>query len=401
MSQDSDLVLGANLSGSAFRAELNLILNDLLTTCAGATVPTFKQAHMLWVDTAATPLNLLKYYDGTDSITLGEFDITNNLFHPAGVFYGADAGATDAYAFTAHPTAVAYYTGMAILFKANTLNTGACTVDVDSLGAISLKRLNGTDPETGDILANQWIFAVHDGTNFRIQSPLMPTVHVNAQTGTTYTYTTGDRNKLVTHTNAASIAGTLPQAGSGFEDGWFMWVQNRGAGTLTITPTTSTVDGAATLVLPTGTGVLISSDGTNYFTSRGAGVTAAVQADQETATSTTTYVSPGVQQYHPSAAKAWVYFVGTGTVTINKSYNISSVGDNGVGDYTINFTTAFSDANYCGVIGGYNTGSSDGSWNAFSSATTPTASLIRMVCFNSSGSAQDQTRAYAAFFGDQ
>jgi hypothetical protein len=97
-------------------------------------------------------------------------------------------------------------------------------------------------------------------------------IEVNAQTGTTYTYVTGDRGKLVTHTNAASIAGTLPQAGSaGFETKWYAWVQNRGAGTLTITPTTSTIDGAATLALTTGQGALIVSDGTNYFTMRGIG----------------------------------------------------------------------------------------------------------------------------------
>jgi hypothetical protein len=97
-------------------------------------------------------------------------------------------------------------------------------------------------------------------------------IEVNAQTGTTYTYVTGDRGKLVTHTNAAAIAGTLPQAGSaGFETKWYAWVQNRGAGTLTITPTTSTIDGAATLALTTGQGALIVSDGTNYFTMRGIG----------------------------------------------------------------------------------------------------------------------------------
>ena len=92
---------------------------------------------------------------------------------------------------------------------------------------------------------------------------------VNAQTGTTYTYVTGDKSKLVTHTNGSAIAGTLPQAGVSFPAGWWMDVQNRGAGTLTITPTTSTVDGSASLALTTGQGVRIVSDGTNYFTQRG------------------------------------------------------------------------------------------------------------------------------------
>lgn len=92
---------------------------------------------------------------------------------------------------------------------------------------------------------------------------------VNAQTGTTYTYLTTDFRKLVTHTNAAAIAGTLPQAGATFPAGWYMLVQNRGAGALTITPTTSTVDDAATLVLNQNEGAIVVSDGTNYFTFRG------------------------------------------------------------------------------------------------------------------------------------
>ena len=48
--------------------------------------------------------------------------------------------------------------------------------------------------------------------------------------------------------------------------------------------------------------------------------------------------------------KAWVNFNGTGTVAIRASYNVSSITDNGVGDYTVNFTTALADANYSTVI---------------------------------------------------
>ena len=44
--------------------------------------------------------------------------------------------------------------------------------------------------------------------------------------------------------------------------------------------------------------------------------------------------------------RAWVNFNGTGTVAIRASYNVSSITDNGVGDYTVNFATAMVDANY-------------------------------------------------------
>jgi len=46
------------------------------------------------------------------------------------------------------------------------------------------------------------------------------------------------------------------------------------------------------------------------------------------------------------ACKAWVNFNGTGTVAIRAQYNVSSITDNGTGDYTVNFTTAMPDANY-------------------------------------------------------
>jgi hypothetical protein len=56
---------------------------------------------------------------------------------------------------------------------------------------------------------------------------------------------------------------------------------------------------------------------------------------------TTTLASAG-----QSSVQAWVNFNGTGTVAIRASYNVSSITDNGTGDYTVNFTTAMPDANY-------------------------------------------------------
>lgn len=54
--------------------------------------------------------------------------------------------------------------------------------------------------------------------------------------------------------------------------------------------------------------------------------------------------SPGNPPHY--ACRAWVNFNGTGTVAIRESGNVSSITDNGTGDYTVNFTTAMPDANY-------------------------------------------------------
>lgn len=56
--------------------------------------------------------------------------------------------------------------------------------------------------------------------------------------------------------------------------------------------------------------------------------------------------SNGVEQ--GELCRAWVNFNGTGTVAIRAAFNVSSITDNGVGDYTVNFTNALQDANYCG-----------------------------------------------------
>jgi hypothetical protein len=46
------------------------------------------------------------------------------------------------------------------------------------------------------------------------------------------------------------------------------------------------------------------------------------------------------------SCRAWVNFNGTGTVAIRASGNVTSITDNNTGDYTVNFTTALTDANY-------------------------------------------------------
>ena len=69
-------------------------------------------------------------------------------------------------------------------------------------------------------------------------------------------------------------------------------------------------------------------------------------------------LSPGIAG--PGLCKAWVNFNGTSSVLIRAAYNVSSITDNGTGDYTINFTTALADANYATIS---TMGSRDGTWS--------------------------------------
>jgi hypothetical protein len=52
------------------------------------------------------------------------------------------------------------------------------------------------------------------------------------------------------------------------------------------------------------------------------------------------------------SAKVWVNFNGSGTIAIRDSFNVSSLTDNGTGQYTVNFTNEMANVNYAPVVGG-------------------------------------------------
>ncbi len=111
-----------------------------------------------------------------------------------------------------------------------------------------------------DVTLDTW-----DNIEISSSPTLTITETINAQTGTSYTIQTTDRTKLITLSNASPIAITLPQAeATDFPAGWYVTISNKGAGTATITPATSTLDGLASYTMRTGEQIKITSDGTNY-----------------------------------------------------------------------------------------------------------------------------------------
>jgi hypothetical protein len=74
-------------------------------------------------------------------------------------------------------------------------------------------------------------------------------------------------------------------------------------------------------------------------------------------------------------SKAWVNFNGTGTVTIRDSFNVSSITDNGTGDYTVNFTTAMPNANYV-MAGSFEGASAPGALFPYAAGATGTAPTL-------------------------
>lgn len=316
-------------------------------------------------------------YDGTN------FQVQSPIYGQVGqngsALYAADAGASDTYVITLSPIPAAYATGMVIRFKANTKNTGAATVNVNGLGAKTIKKDQGADLSDNDIAANQIVEAIYDGTNFQMLSPIFGSVGQNG--GSIYAADAGVSD---------AYAITLSPAPSAYTTGMVVRFKastlNTGAATLAVNSLSAiaikkfgTTNDIATGDILAGQIVEAIYDGTNFqmisatddivnlttdsspdLTSdycktwdasattykkvllNNFGAIAATQAEQETSTSTTVYVSPGRQQFHPSASKFWLRMDGTGTISITSSYNMTSITDNGTGDYTLTINVDFS-----------------------------------------------------------
>jgi hypothetical protein len=97
--------------------------------------------------------------------------------------------------------------------------------------------------------------------------------------------------------------------------------------------------------------------------------------------------------------RAWVNFNGTGTVAIRASFNVSSITDNGTGDYTVNFTNAMPDANYS-IVGLAQDSSTKMSIAGNAASVAPTTSAYRLN--TSSGNAGtalvDSTYVFVSVF---
>lgn len=100
-------------------------------------------------------------------------------------------------------------------------------------------------------------------------------------------------------------------------------------------------------------------------------------------------------------AKVWIFFKGTGTVAIRDDFNVSSLTDNGTGDYTLTFTNAMANTNYC-TLGTSNYERVLNSGRLFTSPRTPQTGSIRVQLLGDSGSSVllDSEDVSVAIFGD-
>lgn len=90
--------------------------------------------------------------------------------------YKASTGSSNAYILTLTPAPTAYAAGQCFIFNANFANTSAATINVNGLGAKTIKKLNDQDLVSGDIESGQTVQIIYDGTNFQMVSQLAQAV---------------------------------------------------------------------------------------------------------------------------------------------------------------------------------------------------------------------------------
>jgi uncharacterized protein (AIM24 family) len=160
-----------------------------------------------------------------------------------------------------------------------------------------------------------------------------------------------------------------------------------GTGEFTIAAPNSNTN--RTLTLPDATGTFITTAG-------GAAISGTTGSFSSDLSFNSGYGSAAVAY----GCRAWVNFNGTGTVAIRGSGNVTSITDNGAGNYTVNFTTAMPDVNYAGVVSGGFSGNVAGRTtivNGAPAVDAPTTSAFRIRFYNGTAE-EDVVYASLAIF---
>jgi hypothetical protein len=109
--------------------------------------------------------------------------------------------------------------------------------------------------------------------------------------------------------------------------------------------------------------------------------------------------SVGMAYVSNGSAKAWVNFDGTGTIAARNSLNVSSLTDNGIGDYDVNISSSFTAADYSINVSLY----PSASWNQQPSIQNPannTSGLFSIFSASTSGTKNDTQLLTASTHGD-
>lgn len=110
----------------------------------------------------ATKAGVVKFEDGS---TVEDHKSDYVLQVP----YGVATGLANTYTITLNPAPTSYKEGMAVAIKINTTNTGASTININGLGAKSVRKANGNNVSAGNLKAGSIYSMRYNGTNFILQ----------------------------------------------------------------------------------------------------------------------------------------------------------------------------------------------------------------------------------------
>jgi hypothetical protein len=308
---------------------------------------------------------------------------------------------------TSVPPYTSYVAGMTLSFIPANTNTGAVTIDVDGLGAKNIFVGSATALSSGDLVAGRIANLEYDGTRFQLYQSSIADGAVtyakiqNVSAGKVLgrdTSGAGIVQELPISLDAsgnASFVGTLNSVGN-IDTNSRLLVGTRtassgGGGNVQYRNDTGAVQWAA--------GVLGSAGSTDFNVYNVVASTHGLTID----TSANLKFNSGYGSVATAyGCRAWVNFNGSGTVAIRASGNVSSITDNGTGDYTVNFTTALTDANYALVGSGkIDDTNSDGNAPIVGlrrSTSPPTTTAARITTVSSVNVALDCTYVSVAIF---
>ena len=155
------------------------------------------------------------------SSDLGAGAVNSTHVVPGPIAYVATTGSANAYVAAPSPALTALTTGAWLLLKLSFTNTGAATLNVNSLGAKSLKKLADQDVEAGDLRSGDIVEVRYDGTNWLLAEPALPNRlyaelagSVNAYTATVAGVTINANSDLVGRVLVLKVGAAITNTGA-------------------------------------------------------------------------------------------------------------------------------------------------------------------------------------------
>jgi hypothetical protein len=292
------------------------------------------------------------------------------------------AGSSTVYTLTFTTAPASFFTGFIFGCKIHTTCGAAPTINVNGLGATTIRKMTSTgyaDLASGDMFTGQHVWMKYDATLARVilMTPISPA-------GLSFTDPMTTRGDIIIRDASNATARLAVGAAARLlrSDGTdIAWAQ---------------------VVLTTDvTGILPSANMTVSTTAVAGAIQSADAAAMEAQTAGRA-VTADLLARHPAVAKAWCRVtVAAGTPTLQASFNVASITDRGVGQFTVNFTTAFSTANYLGIVNASQDQGVSLRWSGLDNNVAATTTAYPIAIINSAGSFADPQEWGAVFYGDQ